>query len=459
MPDTPEQAYESILGKCRPLDGPERQPGTFEIGLVLAGAVSAGAYTAGVLDFLIEALEAWYADKQDGKDVPRHEIKIRVIAGASAGAITGAITATALRYQFPHCRASSIPTVPGPTNPLFDAWVEDIDIRQLLTQNDLADGAAPQSLLDSTCLSRIAAKAIDYAAAPFTPRPYLADPLKLIFTVTNLRGVPYSITMKGNAADGHCMTAHADWLRFAVVGLNGGSSSNPALCPDDILLTYPNSWALQAWQDLGHAALASGAFPFGLQPRMIIRPIADYHYRYTIVPGDAGKPPSVAPLAPCWPATVPGPDYGALHVDGGAMNNEPLELARRELAGPRGRNPREGDAAHRAVVMVDPFPDPAELGPNHPTDLVGTAASLFVAWKEQARFTPEEIALAQDESIFSRFLISPSRGNGSTLSGGFALASGALARLGHQRVPRPVARRTAHGLRPSAGHGRVSMWG
>mgnify|MGYP000712257296 FL=1 len=106
MPDTPEQAYESILGKCRPLDGPERQPGTFEIGLVLAGAVSAGAYTAGVLDFLIEALEAWYADKQDGKDVPRHEIKIRVIAGASAGAITGAITATALRYHLNPCSLS-----------------------------------------------------------------------------------------------------------------------------------------------------------------------------------------------------------------------------------------------------------------------------------------------------------------------------------------------------------------
>ena len=30
--------------------------GVFEIGLVLAGAVSAGAYTAGVIDFLLEAL-------------------------------------------------------------------------------------------------------------------------------------------------------------------------------------------------------------------------------------------------------------------------------------------------------------------------------------------------------------------------------------------------------------------
>ena len=37
----------------------EKTPKTFEIGLVMAGAVSAGAYTAGVVDFLIEALDTW----------------------------------------------------------------------------------------------------------------------------------------------------------------------------------------------------------------------------------------------------------------------------------------------------------------------------------------------------------------------------------------------------------------
>ena len=33
------------------------QPKTFEMGLAMAGAISAGAYSAGVLDFLIEALD------------------------------------------------------------------------------------------------------------------------------------------------------------------------------------------------------------------------------------------------------------------------------------------------------------------------------------------------------------------------------------------------------------------
>ena len=36
----------------------------FHIGLAISGAVSAGAYAAGVLDFLIEALDEWYASKR-----------------------------------------------------------------------------------------------------------------------------------------------------------------------------------------------------------------------------------------------------------------------------------------------------------------------------------------------------------------------------------------------------------
>ena len=43
--------------------------GGFEIGLVMAGAVSAGAYAAGVVDFLIQALDQWHEGKRG--DDPR----------------------------------------------------------------------------------------------------------------------------------------------------------------------------------------------------------------------------------------------------------------------------------------------------------------------------------------------------------------------------------------------------
>ena len=60
--------------------------GTFHLGINMAGAISAGAYTAGALDFLTEALEEWYAAKgSPNPSVPMHDISIDVFSGASAG--------------------------------------------------------------------------------------------------------------------------------------------------------------------------------------------------------------------------------------------------------------------------------------------------------------------------------------------------------------------------------------
>ena len=66
----------------------------FELGIVMAGAISAGAYSAGVMDFLLEALDAYEnAKKQDNWDGPVHDVHIPVMAGASAGGMTAAISA------------------------------------------------------------------------------------------------------------------------------------------------------------------------------------------------------------------------------------------------------------------------------------------------------------------------------------------------------------------------------
>ena len=81
----------------------------FEIGLVMAGAVSAGAYTAGVIDFLIQALDEWEKAKEqarkdlaEGKttDCPMHEVRIKVMAGASAGGMTAALAAGLVGMKF-----------------------------------------------------------------------------------------------------------------------------------------------------------------------------------------------------------------------------------------------------------------------------------------------------------------------------------------------------------------------
>jgi predicted acylesterase/phospholipase RssA len=65
---------------------------TFNIGIAMAGAVSGGAYSAGVFDFLMEALNEWQKHKNDpGANVPRHDVFISAVSGTSAGGITAAL--------------------------------------------------------------------------------------------------------------------------------------------------------------------------------------------------------------------------------------------------------------------------------------------------------------------------------------------------------------------------------
>lgn len=70
----------------------------YEIGLAMAGAISAGAYSAGVVDFLFQALHEWELAKHDNRkgSVPNHSVCVRAAAGASAGSITAALAAVAV---------------------------------------------------------------------------------------------------------------------------------------------------------------------------------------------------------------------------------------------------------------------------------------------------------------------------------------------------------------------------
>ncbi|MGH8549451.1 MAG: patatin-like phospholipase family protein [Methylococcales bacterium] len=438
------------LAECRPDLSQSPDPGTFELGIVLAGAVSAGAYTAGVIDFLVEALDNFAAaQKQErakfGDDytrwtVPPHKVKLKVITGASAGAITGAIVAAALRYPFPHIRRGQIESLPSDAasgNPLFDSWVSDIDIRYLLQTGDLAgNGGTPpavMSLLDSSRLDDIRSKAIAFSLDREIERPWVTDPMRVILTVANLRGVPYRERFEGTMAIDYEMSAHSDQMRFALTGL--GEGPRGAVCPDEFRISFPKGdtgrdGADNAWYTLGLAAVASAAFPVGLAPRALSRPRAQYDYRRVLVPGDGKEEPALASILPAWSEqTLREAQYDFVCVDGGTMDNEPLELARVELAGPLGRNPRDGAKAVRATILVDPFPNMADTERRGPEnyDIVNSLFGLLGAWKEQARFKPEDVALAKMDSVYSRFAITPSGGGSDgTKVGATAIASGAL---------------------------------
>lgn len=372
----------------------------FELGLVMAGAVSAGAYTAGVLDFLYLALDEWQAALARGEPVPDHRVQLRVVTGASAGGICGAIALSEIAW-----RSEPVAADPGPrcANRFFDTWVNRIDISALLGSADPMD-QGPRALLDCTVLDEVAASVLQGSGLP-RQVPWVAPQLDLLMTVTNLRGVPYSLGFQGSTQrDG--MVSHADHVHWS---LSADGQAGP-----------PAALRLR-WDQLGQrtgaaglmpvAALATAAFPVALQPRVL---------RYDFAPGQpdlySQRPLSFGnanQMACDWgPAGAPRP-YEFLCVDGGVMNNEPLELARRCLAGAQGYNPRPGELATRALLMIDPFPEGEALAPDYSApaqaDLLATGFGLFSALIQQSRFKPEELALASDPEVFSRFLISPVR--------------------------------------------------
>src|SRR5579859_4083616 len=111
----------------------------FKLAINMAGAVSAGAYTAGVLDFLMEALEEWEEAKTAFRDhlahpavagpaatpVPLHDVSIESFSGASAGGMCAAIAAVMVQRPFAHITDSK---ATGTNNTFYESWVNRIDI-------------------------------------------------------------------------------------------------------------------------------------------------------------------------------------------------------------------------------------------------------------------------------------------------------------------------------------------
>jgi hypothetical protein len=420
--------------------GREEPPsaGVFELGLVLGGTVSAGAYTAGVLDFLIEALDTWTAARDSGDpDAPSHAVQLTGIAGTSGGGINGAIATRALRYGFPPVRRATQPADRA-RNPLYDLWVNRIGIGDFLETSDL-DAGLP-SLLNSGKLAAIATGAVRFVGAVRDPRPWLATPFRLFAMVANLRGIPYRIAFSGETGLAHDLVEHADSMRFALTGL--GAETKHAVRPDEFRLDHTSE---ENWDVLAGAALATSAFPLAFQARPLRRPMEHLLYRVVVTAGDGGGPAEVRAIIPTWSALagkegmLPA-DYAFYCVDGGAMNNEPIDVMRTFLAGMTARNPRNGAQANRAMILVDPFSDPESLDPtcdpdrlrDQPVPLLGTASALLNTWVYNSRFKPVDLALAQDPDTYSRFLIAPTgpaadpAKPGAIATGMSAIASGGL---------------------------------
>jgi hypothetical protein len=274
----------------------------FQLGLVLAGAISAGVYTAGVLDFLFQALGEW--ENERGKPgVPDHCVVLKVMAGASAGAITGALGAIALarglvRREFSNEEIDDRYPDRFPTHQHFRCvlpslhrtWVQLPTMVSsadgcggLLGTGDLAKGPVLRSLLNASLLDEIKRSAIEpldeQNGKPLAPPvPYVASRLHVYNMISNMRGIPYQIQFGKGTTYG--MQTIGDRTHYVISDLGSfdvaekGSwvelDAAKAGLPISVkTLPKRTGDSLGSWDRYGEAALASGAFPVGLASRSL----------------------------------------------------------------------------------------------------------------------------------------------------------------------------------------------
>jgi hypothetical protein len=418
------------------------QGDTFKVGFALSGAISAGAYTAGVLDYFVQALNAW--ENIRGEDgIPEHRVDLQIIAGASAGAITGALGVVALAHGLRPQKLTDVekqntyPTTAGtPEQDLrcvlpspYETWVTRprmVDpaggIDFLSTEDlDSKKGASVVSALNAKLLDDIKRRAllppdVTALAQSQPPYPYIAANLHVYMTVSNLRGVPYAVSF-GNSVYG--MQTHGDRVHYEIRGLGTGiSATNEWLKKDSSraleidTLPAPGQVLPDNWDRYGEAALASSAFPVGLAPRQLAAPIAEYDARsYPIKHGGVMLKPN---FPSAWRSTLRGDEFVFLNVDGGVVNNNPFDFAQYALMGDELAEKISADDADRAVLMVSPFPEPPAFLPDGQpaTELVAVLRALFPALIDQARFKTSELVPAMNPDDHSRFLIAPDRNVG-----------------------------------------------
>ena len=288
----------------------------FQIALAMSGAISAGAYTAGVFDFLIQALDEWENARNgpDASAIPNHMVGIKAMSGASAGSIVAAIGAVALADadQEPidfDAHRDGEQKIKCYLPKIYKTWVvkpglvaegeEKIDFLQTSdlegppekpsddfsrTHDVPPAEVEPRpvtSLLNSRLLDAIARAALDVKDVRDTPRPYVAKNLHIYMMLSNLRGVPYSVPFDGdtdakddNGPRANCyhMISHSDRVHYAVTGLGMWDSESEFADKDQKREIEAASLVIPKnpdWKDYAICALGSAAFPVGLAPRLI----------------------------------------------------------------------------------------------------------------------------------------------------------------------------------------------
>lgn len=281
-----------------------------KLSMTIAGAVSLGSYESGVAFEILDALSQhnqWAAQNN-----PDERIEIDVLTGASAGGMTVAMIAQRLLFDG---AAMNLPY----DNPLYNAWVRDVDISKLLTRGD--DEPPTHSIFSSDCVVNISLTYLKTRYAtnpPPPPAPHSAlssdGSLKLGLALSNLNGIDYKRPTSSGGS--FIYTDHQDQL----------------LCS---LHTQSDDRA-ELWETIRATAVACGAFPFAFRVQDLARNILDFPSQYLVKELWNGDPSRFF-----------------TYTDGGVFQNEPLGMAKNLVEQlPDGRI----TALNRGYLFIAPQP-------------------------------------------------------------------------------------------------------
>jgi|GEM_PF-371988 len=402
----------------------------FSLGITMAGAVSAGCYTAGVMDYLFEILDLWERAKKGEYDtlkkhhalIPNHQVRIDAMGGASAGGMTTTMSAIyALNGAInPVKKPGEIKEVKN--NILYDSWVlmddnNTADGRSLFEKvwdtNDLDEGKFG-SLLNSGFIDTIADNAfhtngeMSLESNTVNLPSYISKDLQLLYSHCFLRGIPLDVNFEtpiSKFGRKSVIPNHSTFEHYIITQYH----LNKGVKPDTDKYLWLNPYEKPYADILKLSTIATGAFPIGLAFReFTTEHLSDKYIRTAIkrvITGEFGK-------------DDPDPDgkielkflrknYSSIAIDGGAINNEPYREVLSILHHQNSNAPADGYPRY-GIIMIDPFPDRAQLEKSHskPNDAIDVAQAIIGTLTDQSRIKRREM-LETDPSDSFKSIIFP----------------------------------------------------
>ena len=351
---------------------------TYHLGITMAGAVSAGCYTAGVMDYIYEVLDLWERAKEGKTEiplnlVPKNDVIIDVMGGASAGGMATIMSALyALDGKINPVK--NVPKDPMDSyNVLYDSWVHlnddkaesgELTFEKLWQTNDLKNGVL--SLLNTSSIDTIAVNAFSKFKDKITSKKkfkehiknnipaFISKDLEILLSHTLLSGVPLSVDFKTDVAKKNKNSPkHNTYEHFLVshFKLNKGESV------DEKSYYWLNPFDAESSKKMMLSTIATGAFPIGLAYREFDQnQFNDDYVKAAIkrmIYGNFGiaNPDKENKIAfENFPKR-----YSSTTIDGGAINNEPYAEVTSVLKERHYKKTKKHQDF--GLIMIDPFPD------------------------------------------------------------------------------------------------------